>query len=390
MIRLRPLLILCLKCSIYLCKRVYNTLFAQRKLVFISDNSIKNYHLSSSLQIAIFLLLILTSFLFIKSWSHNNIIAEKNNQILNLRKANDHFETEIISLNSYLTRVGSYFNTISTYEHVNSKNSTPKLSNLATDKLRDAFKSIELSSRGQKTLNKIVETKLLQGDIFRLVQSRIKSLEETLLLTGIDFSGGHIEKEGTDIDNSDVVFLGQGVSDKIPQGGPIEDDSLNFKTSQANDTLKINNKVRYLSDLEAVLNYLPISKPMKNYYISSNFGRRSDPLNNQISMHRGTDFVGSSLNENIISPSPGEVIFAGKFYDYGNMITIDHGFDVKTRYAHLNKINVKKGDFVSKGQVIGKQGNTGRSTGHHLHYEVRYKDKPVDPKKFLKVGQKVF
>jgi murein DD-endopeptidase MepM/ murein hydrolase activator NlpD len=72
------------------------------------------------------------------------------------------------------------------------------------------------------------------------------------------------------------------------------------------------------------------------------------------------------------------------------MVAIDHGFDVKTRYAHLDKIKVKKGDFVEKGQVIGTQGNTGRSTGHHLHYEIRYKNKAIDPKKFLKVGQQVF
>jgi murein DD-endopeptidase MepM/ murein hydrolase activator NlpD len=129
---------------------------------------------------------------------------------------------------------------------------------------------------------------------------------------------------------------------------------------------------------------------MKNYYISSNFGQRIDPITKKKAMHRGTDFVGSTLNENIITSSPGKVIFAGRFHNYGNMVAIDHGFDVKTRYAHLDKIKVKKGDFVEKGQVIGTQGNTGRSTGHHLHYEIRYKNKAIDPKKFLKVGQQVF
>ena len=72
------------------------------------------------------------------------------------------------------------------------------------------------------------------------------------------------------------------------------------------------------------------------------------------------------------------------------MVVIDHGFDIKTRYAHLSKIKVKKGDFVEKNEVIGLQGNTGRSTGAHLHYEIRYKNRPIDPKKFLKVGQEVF
>tara|TARA_Y100000389_G_scaffold115529_1_gene112610 strand:- start:77 stop:1075 length:999 start_codon:yes stop_codon:yes gene_type:complete len=332
----------------------------------------------------------LISFLFIKSWHYDNILAEKNNQILNLRKANSSFEGEINSLNSYLTKIGGYFNAISDYEHVKNKNHIPQLSNLTIDKLKGAFNFVELNNKGKKMFNEVIEAKILQSNISKSVQSRINKLEGTLLLTGIDFSDGHIEKEDSDLDNSNVVFLSQNNTNKTPKGGPIEDDRVNTKNNFPSDVFKINNKVRYLNDLETVLNYLPISKPMSNYYISSNFGHRIDPFTKQKTMHRGTDFVGSSLNEDIISPSPGKVIFAGRFYDYGKMVAIDHGFDIKTRYAHLSKISVKKGDFIDKGQVIGKQGNTGRSTGHHLHYEIRYKDKPVDPKRFLRVGQKVF
>ena len=390
MIRVYILLVLFLKNLTLFCKRLYNTCFSPRKLVFISDNSIKNYHLSSKLQIIIFLLLLLISFLFIKSWHYDNILAEKNNQILNLRKANSSFEGEINSLNSYLTKVGGYFNSISNYEHIKNKNHIPELSNLTVDKLKGAFNFVELDNKGKKMLNDVMEAKILQSNISKSVQSRINRLEGTLSLTGIDFSDGHIEKEDLDLDNSNVVFLSQNDINKTPKGGPIEDNRVNAKNNFSSDVFKINNKVRYLNDLETVLNYLPISKPMSNYYISSNFGHRIDPFTKQKTMHRGTDFVGSSLNEDIISPSPGKVIFAGRLYDYGKMVAIDHGFDIKTRYAHLSKISVKKGDFIDKGQVIGKQGNTGRSTGHHLHYEIRYKDKPVDPKRFLRVGQKVF
>ncbi len=73
-----------------------------------------------------------------------------------------------------------------------------------------------------------------------------------------------------------------------------------------------------------------------------------------------------------------------------NFIEIDHGFGIVTRYGHLNKLLVKKGDVINRGDAIAKQGNTGRSKGHHLHYEVKFKDKYFNPEKFLKAGQYVF
>ncbi|MDA7704981.1 M23 family metallopeptidase [Rickettsiales bacterium] len=390
MIKIYSLLSIILRYLIFLSKNAYKFLFAPKKLVLISDNSIKNYQIGSSLQIAIFITGILILFLFAKSWNNNNIIALKNDKIINLKKANNNFKTEINSLNSYLVKIDSYFNLISDYDHVKNKKSVPKISSLSIDKFKNAFNTIKLDEESRQIVDQFVEAKILQDNISKSVQNRIIDIEKTLLLTGIDFPDGHLEKDENDIDNSDIVLIGKDSDDLIAQGGPVEDNIIEQYPNSKNILTSVNNKVGYLNDLETILNYLPISKPMQNYYISSNFGHRIDPINNHKMMHRGTDFVGSSLNEKIISPSAGKVIFAGKFYDYGNMVTIDHGFDIKTRYAHLDKIKVKKGDIVDKGHIIGTQGNTGRSTGHHLHYEIRYKDRAIDPKKFLKVGQKIF
>jgi murein DD-endopeptidase MepM/ murein hydrolase activator NlpD len=138
--------------------------------------------------------------------------------------------------------------------------------------------------------------------------------------------------------------------------------------------------------LEKLTKALPLSQPMKNYYISSGFGHRIDPITNRHTPHRGLDFVGSK-REKIISPSAGKVILARWFSDYGNAIVIDHGYGVTTRYGHLSKIKVAEGERIKQGKIIGLQGSTGRSTGDHLHYEVRYRNTPLNPKKFLEAGE---
>ena len=106
-------------------------------------------------------------------------------------------------------------------------------------------------------------------------------------------------------------------------------------------------------------------------------------------MHQGIDFVGSKGQE-IISPSTGKIIRAGRFYDYGNIVEIDHGYGITSRYGHLSKVLVEKGQVVNKGDVIGLQGSTGRSTGEHLHYEIRHKNRALNPYKFIKAGQTFF
>lgn len=131
---------------------------------------------------------------------------------------------------------------------------------------------------------------------------------------------------------------------------------------------------------------MPFGKPMKNYHISSSYGTRIDPITGRKARHRGLDFVGVD-KEPIISPSDGKVILAGKYSEYGNAVVIDHGFGITTRYGHLSEIKVRKGQIVKTGEVIALQGNSGRSTGPHLHYEVRYKKSPLNPSKFLEAGK---
>ena len=132
----------------------------------------------------------------------------------------------------------------------------------------------------------------------------------------------------------------------------------------------------------------PLETPIKQYYISSDFGKRSDPMTKRKSDHKGTDFAGPK-NEKILSPSLGVVKIAGNYGAYGKAIIINHGYGIETLFGHLKEIKVKKGQLVKRGEIIGIQGNTGRSTGEHLHYEVRYKSKPLNPIGFIRAGNKI-
>jgi murein DD-endopeptidase MepM/ murein hydrolase activator NlpD len=113
-----------------------------------------------------------------------------------------------------------------------------------------------------------------------------------------------------------------------------------------------------------------------------------DPFTKRPAAHYGIDFAGP-YGAKVYATSDGVVVHSGKRGAYGNMIEIDHGMNIKTRFGHLSKLNVKEGDVIKKGDLIGIQGSTGRSTGHHLHYEVRYKGRAINPSKFLKAGEHV-
>ena len=127
---------------------------------------------------------------------------------------------------------------------------------------------------------------------------------------------------------------------------------------------------------------IPTMMPVKAPYNASAYGRRVDPFTGQWAMHEGIDFLADSGSP-IAAAAAGVVVFAGFHPQYGYMVDIDHGNDLVTRYAHQSKLFVKEGDVVQRGRKIGEVGSTGRSTGPHLHFEVRYRGAAQNPAKFL-------
>jgi len=141
--------------------------------------------------------------------------------------------------------------------------------------------------------------------------------------------------------------------------------------------------------LENAIQALPIGHPVaEETYRTSGFGLRSDPFTKRPTMHHGLDFGGQRQTP-IVATADGVVSYVGRRGAYGRVVEIDHGHGFKTRYAHLYKTFVKRGQKVDKGFKIGGMGSTGRSTANHLHYEVHFQGRAYDPSKFLKAGQYV-
>ncbi len=141
--------------------------------------------------------------------------------------------------------------------------------------------------------------------------------------------------------------------------------------------------------LNAALAAMPLALPIDDdHYETSRYGMRPDPFTKRPTFHAGLDY-GSFKNARIVATSDGIVTMAGRNGGMGKMVEIDHGHGFKTRYGHMSKLNVKRGQRVTKGQKIGGMGSTGRSTSTHLHYEVYFQGRTVDPSNLIKAGQYV-
>jgi len=138
---------------------------------------------------------------------------------------------------------------------------------------------------------------------------------------------------------------------------------------------------RYFEEQRSFLASVPSIWPARGW-VTSDFGTRLDPYTAKRVMHQGID-IANRHGAPVVAPADGVVVFAGTEGAYGKVLVIDHGFGIKTRFAHLSEFHVQRGDSVKRGQKIGAIGNTGRSTGPHLHYEVRVNGISENPRKFI-------
>jgi murein DD-endopeptidase MepM/ murein hydrolase activator NlpD len=246
----------------------------------------------------------------------------------------------------------------------------------------------DLSDNLSAINNRLVDIRGEQQRFIERISARtsddIALLENTIAMTGL---------------SPRTLFEKSGVFDSA-MGGPVIDPSAAEAGSIAalarEDGAAFDSSVAGLEDslqrweaLQSVLRVLPIAAPADNFYISSDYGRRRDPITKRMAFHAGVDLAGPA-RQPVYATAPGIVARAGRNGPYGNMVEIDHGFGLRTRYGHLDKISVKKGEEVGFRTMIGRMGSTGRSTGTHLHYEIRFEGKAYDPSRFLKAGKYVF
>ena len=143
-----------------------------------------------------------------------------------------------------------------------------------------------------------------------------------------------------------------------------------------------------LATLQSAVNAIPAFMPVKDFRYTSGYGVRYDPFNGGSAMHAGVDMAGAQ-GEPIYAAASGTVLQAGRSGGYGNLVELSHGKGIDTRYGHLSAILVRPGDQITQGQLIGRMGSTGRSTGTHLHYEVRIDGQAVNPRRFLEASSYV-
>lgn len=152
---------------------------------------------------------------------------------------------------------------------------------------------------------------------------------------------------------------------------------------------KLDSRMVRMEALQGIMQKMPLAPPLISFYVTSSYGKRRDPINHRWASHYGLD-LGGGFKSKVYATASGVVTYAGWKGKYGRLVEITHGSGMKTRYGHLHKIYVKKGQKVKFYKKIGLLGSTGRSTGAHLHYEVVFRGRAKNPMKFIRAGRYVF
>lgn len=214
----------------------------------------------------------------------------------------------------------------------------------------------------------------------KTTKGKIKDLQAVIAKTGLPLK--KLEAQAEKMREREEAAMRE-IGEDGPLGGPYIDE---FMLDAEPRERSIYEDLQEMMVLHQVQNALPISAPMKvKHRLTSGYGVRRDPYTKKPAYHNGLDFAGPR-NAPIHAPADGVVTFAGKRGGYGNFIEIEHEFGILTRYGHLNAIHVREGQKISVGDKLGLQGSTGRSTGPHLHYEVRHNGKYVNPRNFIRAG----
>jgi murein DD-endopeptidase MepM/ murein hydrolase activator NlpD len=222
-----------------------------------------------------------------------------------------------------------------------------------------------------------------------LHQARSRVIENLKALTVDDIENAEriIGMTGLDVN---TLLAKVGNAQELGKGGPF----VALVGGVASDNLAgavhgLDTQLTRLEALKVVLQAVPLVSPVDSYRMASLFGKRRDPMSKKWAIHAGVDLANRSKTK-IYTSAPGVVVSAGWNGRYGRMIEIDHGFGIRTRYGHLNKIFVKKGQEVRYREKIGLLGRSGRSTGPHLQYEIIYGTIAMDPLRFIRAGKHVF
>ena len=252
---------------------------------------------------------------------------------------------------------------------------------------RSSSANMEISSleaQNRATLASLDELRDENANLFQAAKRFQTSLSQSLSLLGIDQVKNNSENSAS---NGDLSALFS--STEVTQGSLKEVADVKELTSYLEDAVKPIEEIgKMLKTQQNLFTEIPSICPVKNpnYHISMAFGPNIHPLNGNWYIHKGLDFSTWRSGDSVLATAYGQVVTVGFDNSFGNYIIIKHNHGMYTRYAHLQYSRVKKGEYVSQGQVIGAIGNTGVSTGPHLHYEVHIGSDVVDPAKYININ----
>lgn len=378
----------------------YDRLFCKRTIIVISDH--KTQHVPFSARFQLIGTLATVGFIVWASYSSGSymaaqqLIAEKERRLSNYEQENGRVTAEFNLLKNDLMKLAaanksgknSEFAKMIAEQYSDKQVARADDDSDAHSEYDAVFKRIEFLE------NKVNELQTshneMIADIRAATGSKIQEIERVIARVGVDKDGlqraAEIKRQQEEVRKEkygriDPALAGPS-TDKGGQGGPFEPVPHSVLKEKETD-LYFN--LRRLMVLNEIVHAMPLEKPLAgdDFRITSGFGVRSDPFRGSSAFHSGLDLVGPE-HARVLATNDGKVEFAGWKAAYGNVVDIKHEFGFVTRYAHLERVLVAPEQVVKKGQAIGIQGSTGRSTGHHLHYEVRYQGQALNPLKFLR------
>lgn len=253
------------------------------------------------------------------------------------------------------------------------------------EEVRQQHARLRLQMRSAKT--ELTESRQWIDENLNIVASRVAELQSRV--KRIEVLGTKLLQD-SDLDKGEFDFL------RTPKAGVNSDLTLESQVDVPRLVREIDGLIKRIEDREEQLELLdfqlgayrtlkgmmPSGKPVKGGWVSSGYGYRKDPVTGKRRLHRGMDFAGR-IGTPVKTVAAGVVTQSGKSGAYGLLVEIDHGQGLVTRYAHNKRVLVKVGDVVQRGDRISLLGNTGKSTGPHLHFEVRRDGKTLNPRKFV-------
>jgi len=366
------------------CQRRILAYFPERQIYLRTNSEVKYYHLSTRAQASIAALLAFMAawcLLTITSviWGHNPLsssVKDLRLQEANFERAMAEEKAKLQNTQLMLVQQKESFEKIARNFEQKKIVMSPHIRDPYPRTSRRSFISSEPDSQTQ------VDRFLINlGDS----QNTVLKAAELDMLNEIERKRAIIR--ATNIDLEDVLE-----ASPFGKGGPTStsDDSANFTSTSFLPRMEsVKARITESSALDAAIHAMPVGHPIDDdNYKTSRYGMRPDPFTKRPTFHAGLDY-GSFKNARIVAAAGGVVTRSGRNGGMGNMVEIDHGHGFKSRYGHLNRLNVKRGQKVERGQLIGGMGSTGRSTSTHLHYEVYFQGRTVDPSRFVKAGQYV-